>query len=437
MLGLKGRLSTEWWNAINPTGGTVLSASALTTATYNQIAKSKELPRRIHDLILPFGTQANSLGALTPSTIRRAVQGVQAFMGTGEQFNRDVDMFMAMKRKEFVDEYGVEPSGTDISAIQKESENDSITLAVIRAIGAGVLPSQPRYVSPLEQYADLLGVYVREYGAEGTEKFSNDYPELYMLADKLTDSTSGIRADVTSVELVKRNPKTVAKMVANIDKGNLRVLGAVFNDDEYAFSSSARAYLLTNNIPGTSKRFQTESDALDIATSSIVNKGWREWNKMIKITKDAILADGKSPDSGYGKQVLDLYKKSYEDQMKTENNLWWNDKNGKSFTSSKNNTIDVLTIAANTPELWKDLAKQPRWHSIVDYLNFRYHVKEALEARGSAITSDRAVDIREQASAYVSKLMSEDINFENFYNRYFDGDAFDYVHEEVVKGKIK
>lgn len=437
VLGLKGRLSTEWWNAINPTGGTVLSASALTTATYNQIAKSKELPRRIHDLILPFGTQANSLGALTPSTIRRAVQGVQAFMGTGEQFNRDVDMFMAMKRKEFVDEYGVEPSGTDISAIQKESENDSITLAVIRAIGAGVLPSQPRYVSPLEQYADLLGVYVREYGAEGTEKFSNDYPELYMLADKLTDSTSGIRADVTSVELVKRNPKTVAKMVANIDKGNLRVLGAVFNDDEYAFSSSARAYLLTNNIPGTSKRFQTESDALDIATSSIVNKGWREWNKMIKITKDAILADGKSPDSGYGKQVLDLYKKSYEDQMKTENNLWWNDKNGKSFTSSKNNTIDVLTIAANTPELWKDLAKQPRWHSIVDYLNFRYHVKEALEARGSAITSDRAVDIREQASAYVSKLMSEDINFENFYNRYFDGDAFDYVHEEVVKGKIK
>jgi len=137
------------------------------------------------------------------------------------------------------------------------------------------------------------------------------------------------------------------------------------------------------------------------------------------------------------KKILDMYKKNFEDQMKTDNNLWWNDKNGKNFSSAKNNTIDVLTIAANTPELWKDLAKQPRWHSIVDYLNFRYHVKEELERRGSAITSDKAVDIRQQVDVYVANLMAKDINFENFYNRYLDGDTFDYVYEEVVKGKIK
>jgi len=438
ILGVKGRLSTDWWNAINPTGGTVLSASAFATSAYNEISKSKKLPTRIHDLILPFGTQANSAGALTPSTIRRAVQAIQAgFLRNGEQFNRDVDMFMAMKRKDFKDEYGVEPSGTDISEIQNESKNDAFTLAVVRAIGAGVLPSQPRYVSPLEKYADLLGKYTKEYGAEGTEKFTNDYPELYMLADKLTDTTSGLRSDDTAVELVRKNGKTVAKMVANIDKGNLRVLGAVFNDDDYAFSSSARAYLTTNNIPGTGKRFQTESDALDVATGSIVNQGWREWNKMIKIVKQTITDDGKNPNVGYGKKILDTYKNNFEEQMKTDNNLWWNDKNGKNFSSSKNNTIDVLTIAANTPELWKDLAKQPRWHSIVDYLNFRYHVKEELEKRGAAITSDKAVDIRAQVDLYTANLMSQDINFENFYNRYLDGDTFDYVHEEVVKGKIK
>ena len=438
ILGIKGRMSTDWWNAVNPTGGTVLSASPGVTAFYNELSKSKKLPKRIHDLILPFGTQANSAGALTPSTIRRTVQAIQAtILKNGEQFNKDVDMFMALKRKEFRDENGVDPSGSDMSLIQTESKNDAVTLSVVRALGAGILPSQPRYVSPLEKYADLLGKYTKEFGAEGTERFVNDYPELYMLADKLTDTTSGIRADDTAVELVKKNGKTVAKMVANVDKGNLRVLGAVFNDDEYAFSSSARAYLTTNNIPGTSKRFQTEADALDIATSSTVNKGWREWNKMIKVVKQTILDDGKNPNAGYGKSVLDVYKKSFEDRMKTENNLWWNDKNGKNFSSSKNNTIDVLTIAANTPELWKDLAKQPRWHSIVDYLNFRYHVKEALETQGTSITSDKAVNIRQQVDAYVAQLMSQDINFENFYNRYLDGDTFDYVHEEVVKGKIK
>jgi len=438
ILGINARLSTDWWNAVNPTGGTVLSASPFATAAYNEISKSKKLPQRINDLILPFGTQANAAGALTPSTIRRTTQAVLAiFKKSGEQFNRDVDMFMAMKRKEFKDDYGVEASGTDLSVIQEESKNDAVTLAVVRAIGAGVLPSQPRYVSPLEKYADLLGKYTKEFGAEGTEKFTNDYPELYMLADKLTDTTSGLRSDDTAIALVRKNGKTVAKMVANIDKGNLRVLGAVFNDDDYAFSSSARAYLATNNIPGTGKRFQTEADALDVATGSIVNQGWREWNKMIKIVKQTILDDKKDPNSGYGKQILDLYKNSFEEQMKTSNNLWWNEKNGKNFSSSKNNTIDVLTIAANTPELWKDLAKQPRWHSIVDYLNFRYHVKEELEKRGSAITSDKAIDIKQKVDAYAATLMSQDINFENFYNRYFDGDTFDHVYEEVVKGKIK
>lgn len=438
ILGLKARMSTDWWNAINPTGGTVLSASATTTALYNEISKSKQLPKRIHDLILPFGTQANSAGALTPSTIRRTVQAIQAtILNNGEQFNRDLDMFMAMKRKDFVDTYGVEPSGSDIAKIQSEAKDDSVTLAVVRAIGAGVLPSQPRYVSPLEKYADLLGKYTKEYGAEGVEKFTNDYPELYMLADKLTDTTSGLRSDDTSVALVQKNPKVVNKMVANIAKGNLKVLGAVFNDDNYAFSSSARAWLQTNNIPGTSKRFQTESDALDIATSSIVNKGWNDWNKMIKVVKQTLLDDGKNPDVGYGKKVLDMYKDNYETRMKTENNLWWNEKNNDNFTSARKNTIDVLTIAANTPELWKDLAKQPRWHSIVDYLNFRYYVKEALETRGAAITSDKSTDIREKVNLYTANLMKQDINFENFYNRYLDGDTFDYVYEEVVKGKLK
>jgi len=438
VLGIKGRVSTSWWNALNPTGGTVLSASPFATTAYNELSKSAKLPKMFNDLILPFGTQANALGALTPSTVRRATQAsVALFKRNGEQFNRDVNMFIEMKRVQFVKDYGVEPSGNDISQMQQESKNDAVTLSFVRALGAGILPSQPRYVSPLEKYADLLGKYMTEYGSNGAEKFSNDYPEMYLLADKMTDSTSGLRQDDTSVALVKKNSATVAKMVANIDKGNLRVLGAVFNDDNYAFSSSARAYLLTNNIPGTSRRFQSEADALDIATSSIVNKGWSDWNKMIKVVKQVIIDKNKSPDSGYGKAILDMYKTNFENQMKTDNNLWWKDKNDPNFSSKKKDTIDVLTIAANTPELWKDLAKQPRWHSIVDYLNFRYHVKEALEKRGIGIDSAKAIDIKTQVDLYTADLMRKDINFENFYNRYLDGDKFDYVHEEVTKGKIQ
>jgi hypothetical protein len=264
-----------------------------------------------------------------------------------------------------------------------------------------------------------------------------DYPEYYMIADKTTDSTSGINQDATSLELVKRNPNAVRSIVANLKPGNLSILGAVFNDSDYAFSSSARAWMINNPIPGTSKRFIDESDAIDTATSSIVNKGWRDWNKFNTIIKQTLENGNLSPLSGYGKTILDAYKEKYIEKAKTENNLWYKEKTSPEIGSKRNNVIDALTIAANTPELWKDLAKQPRWHAIVDYLNFRYYVKQELESRGTSITSDKAVDVRAKVQAYVAGLSKQDVNFSQFYDRYLDGDEFNYIHEEVSKGKIK
>lgn len=438
VLGITGRLPVSWFDATNPTGGHILSASPLITAAYNRVAQDKELPKFFNDLILPFGTQANTFGALTPSTIRRAGQLFQSyFKQTGPQFNKDMQMFIEMKRKEHVDENGSEPSGYDMKQINKESEQDAKSLAVIRFLGSLTLPAQPRYVTPLEKYADLLGLYQKQFGADAAERFSIDYPEFYMIADKTTDSTSGINQDATSLELVKRNPDAVRSIVSNLKPGNVSLLGAVFNDSDYAFSSSARAYMLNNTIPGTRKRFIDESDAIDTATSSIVNKGWRDWNKFNTVIKQTLVENNLNPLAGYGKTIYDAYKDRYVENAKTENNLWYQEKTSPDLGSKRNNVIDALTIAANTPSLWQDLAKQPRWHTIVDYLNFRYYVKKELESRGASITSDKAVDIRAKVDAYVNSLMSQDITFSQFYDRYLDGDEFNYVHEKVSKGKIK
>jgi hypothetical protein len=438
VLGIVGRLPVSWFDALNPTGGHILSASPLISAAYNRISQDKELPKFFNDLILPFGTQANTVGALTPSTVRRLGQFYQAyFKQNGSQFNKDMQMFLEMKRKEHVDENGSEPSGYDMKQIIKESEHDAKALSAIRFIGSGVLPAQPRYVTPLEKYADLLGLYQKQFGADAAERFSMDYPEYYMIADKTTDSTSGINQDATSLELVKRHPDAVRSITSNLKPGNLSILGAVFNDADYAFSSSARAYMINNTIPGTRKRFIDESDAIDTATSSIVNKGWRDWNKFNTIIKQKLAEENLSPASGYGKTILDAYKDKYMKNAETENNLWYKEKTSPEIGSKRNNVIDALTIAANTPELWQELAKQPRWHTIVDYLNFRYYVKQELESRGTSITSDKAVDIRSKVDTYVNGLMSQDVNFSQFYDRYLDGDEFNYVHKEVSKGKIK
>jgi hypothetical protein len=70
-------------------------------------------------------------------------------------------------------------------------------------------------------------------------------------------------------------------------------------------------------------------------------------------------------------------------------------------------------------------------------LNFRYYVKQELEKRDTSITSDKAVDVRAKVQAYLAGLSKQDVNFSQFYDRYLDGDEFNYVHEEVSKGKIK
>ena len=429
ILGIKGRIPTSWFNPYNPTGGHILSAGPVATATVNEVAKRVDLPAKFTEAILPFGTQANAFGALTPNTIRRGGQGFQAlFLKSGEQYNKDMSMFMDMKRKEFEDENHAKPTAKELANIYNESSKDSISLAILRALGAGVLPSQPRYVSPLQVYSDLLSKYNREYGTEGNERFTNDYPEYYLLVDKLTDSTSGLRSDDTAVGLVKKNKGIVEEMVATVGEKNLSVLGAVFNDDDYNFSSTAQAYLVTNAIPGTRTKFKEQGAALENARSSIVTDGWRKWNQLIETVTLSLRDSNLSPSSGYGKVVLDTYKKNFVEQMRQENSLWVKEKESASFAEKRNSTIDALTIAANS-DMWKDLAKQPRWHTLVEYLNFRYDVYDELKRRNTTITTDKATDIKRKADDYVAKLRSEDINFGKFYDRYFDGDEFDYVPE--------
>lgn len=436
LLGIKGRLPTSWFNAINPTGGHILSAGPLATATVNEVAKRVDLPTKFTEMVLPFGTQANGLGALTPNTLRRAGQAFQGFfLKNGEQYNKDMNMFIEMKRKEFEDTNHRQPTGNELPNMYREASKDSTSLAVLRALGAGILPSQPRYVSPLQVYSDLLSKYNKEYGNDGVERFTNDYPEYYMLADKLTDSTSGLRSDDTAFTLVRDNKDVVENIVANIKTENLSVLGAVFNDDDYAFSSTAQAYLTTHAIPGTRKKFKEQGAALENNRSSIVNKGWKDWNSMIEIVTQEVINNNYDPATGYGKTIIDTYKKNFTEQMKTDNNLWYEEKLAISASNRSNDTIKALTIAANTPKLWSQLAKQPRWHTLVDYLNFRYDVYDALKQRGATINSDKASDIRDKANQYVAKLRREDINFGKYYDRYFDGDEFNYVYEAPSGGK--
>lgn len=431
---MKARISTSWFNPINPTGGHLLSAGPITGAVVNQMVVKYNIPDSITNGLLPFGAQPGIAGYLEPTVARRSIQLYQAFVThNSSQLNIDTAMFMDSGVTEFVQEHdGNSPVGDDIYKIYNEAQKKAMYLAAVRWAGSLTLPAQPSYTTTLGHYSDIFNSYMKEYGQAGSEKFAQDYPEYFMIMDKLSSNTSGINQDLTSVTLAKNNKDTIARMVAQNKNFDLKVLGAVFNDADYQLSSSARAWLQSNTIPGTGKKFQEQSAALDNSTSAVVNNGWREWRTMIK-TIEVEMQNSNPPLSssyGYGKAIMDSYKQQFIEGMKTRNKMWYDEKKNADIQNNEKDLISSLTIAANTPKLWKELAKQTRWHSIVDYLNMRYKVHDELKRRGTSINSNKAADIREQVGQFVDNLRKTDINFGDYYDRYFDGDQFKFVFGE-------
>ena len=206
---VKARLSTSWFNPFNPTGGNIISTSPWVASLTNEILKNYdvELPKQLEEYILPFGVQQNSLTPLTPTTIRRASQAFSAWKNDNNStLQKDIAMISENKLFEFQQNNHRQPNVSELQEIQNKTALEAKGLAVIRFIGSGLLPQQPRYVSPLQTYSDKLRKYQEQYGgSDGTDKFLEDFPDYWLVVDKLTDPTSGLYPDRTAVNLIKKN----------------------------------------------------------------------------------------------------------------------------------------------------------------------------------------------------------------------------------------
>jgi hypothetical protein len=436
-LGLESRLPVEWFNPDNPTGGNILSVSPMGAALVNEYAKRTQTENFFTDALLPFGVQRNSLNALNVNTARRLYQVWQAgFLKSGEQFNKDVDMFRQQMWNDYVKETGDKPSAKKWDQQFEEAKKRAFYLSVIRTVSAYTLPVQGRLVTSVTGYVDIYNKYQDKYGAQAGEMFSMDYPDAWMFMDRLSDSTSGINADKTAAGLVVGNKPSIQKIVAGIGVENLTVLGAIFNDDDYAFSSAAQAVLQDTKIPGAgNKKFRDVSDAFENGRSVLVSKGWKDYFTVEQVLKDefARVSPAINPYKGYGAAVLKQYKKAFADAAKEDNNLWWQEYNAQSAGgagSRQADTVTALSIALNDEKLGPLLLKQPKFHAVADYLNYRRYVNSMLKRMNTTFDSQQATQLRTQVMLNVAELRASDINFDKLYVRYFENDKFDFVYEE-------
>lgn len=437
--GLKTRIPTSWFNPDNPTGGDIISVHPFVAASVNEFSKQTNIEHRFIDMVLPFGVQQNSLNALTPNTARRLSQVFSAkFTQDGEQFNKDVKMFIDTQMVQFIkDNNGRKPNAQEYSEMAIQAQKNSFYTSVLRFMSASFLPVQGRLVTGISGYVDILQKMQDAYGAEATEMFVEKYPEYFMLAERLTDPVSGVRPDKTAVTLIKRNKDSIRNIVAAIgEKGDLTTLGAIFNDENYAFSSSAQAYLSRTKIPGTTKRFRDSADAFQQGRSAIVSKGWNDFFKVQEVVADSLKnsATPIDPNSRYGQAIIKEYTDAYIQTAKKDNPIWFTEYDSQSrggAGSRQADTIIALTIAIEDDKLWQSLSKQPKWELVLDYMKYRYQVTKRLQAMGTTIDANKVSWLRDEVNATVAAMRAQNTEFAKFHDRYFKNDKFDFAYEGV------
>ena len=440
ILGLKGRFPASWLNPFNPTGGTLIGAGPVLAASFNEftlrMGGDSALQKRAEKWILPFGVQASSTNALLPNNIRRVSQLIYgAILGGGggpSQWNKDVNMFTRQGIADYLEDNNhKKPSGLELKSIVEESENKSFLMAWLRVAGTFTLPAQPRYVTALQPFVDELMRAREADPVNGEEDFIYRNPDLFFLADSLSNSLSGIRSEDTALSLVKGNPEALKNLVGLLGEEHISVLGAIFNDDDYAFSSKAQAYLQASKIPFLNKAFKEYGAPLEASRNSIVGRGWDEWTRYLETIKQAIASEPPyyNPNRGTGALIVDFYKDEYLQNQKKTNPLWYEEYIGRGGygNSRLNKTVDALTYALNDDKMWKDLSQNPRWYAVLNYLNFRYDVNQELKMIGTTIDGNNAIHVREAVSNFVDTLKNQSPDFVKFYERYFGNDKFDYV----------
>lgn len=435
--GINGRFSTNWFNVVNPTSGSILSPGPLATTAARLISKQNDFAQtQLGNFFMPFGSTGNILTSYTPNTWKKFVEMMNAWtIKNSGQLQKDKEMLLKQYLYDYLAENGNnEPNTSTWNMLDAKAEKKAQFLSVLRFNNSMTLPSQPKLVTAISYYQDRFNEAVGKDPVNGGANFVAKNPEYFMLADKLTNSVSGIFPDKTAVELLKRHPKTTLEIATALGK-NFTAMGAVFNDSNFAFSASAEDYLLSKSIPGfPNQKFKETQGSRESMQSTIVNKGWDDWFKLIQVVSTAIQKPeyNLDPSSGYGATILQSYKDAFIEQQKLANPMWYDEKTsatGGGDNGKQAAVVKAITIAANTPAMWKDLSQQPRWFAIVEYMNFRYTVQSELKRRGVSYGSKSAQDVKEMVDRKVWELKRKDVQFAKFYERYFGSDDFSFTYD--------
>jgi hypothetical protein len=347
---------------------------------------------------------ANSVAdQLTPGWVRRFKNVVD---GDSQQFS---DAY-AMGMNAYLMKARAEGKDVNSKAVQegadKAANKTARSMTFMEAISNWGLGMSGEGATKADFYRQM---YRDNMAAGGTQDdFLRKFPEAAGLDWSFSENATGINA---SLKVENRSRKYGKDIQKNPKFGWFYVgadnVGGEFSAAIYAGQFNKEA------VPGSGDAWRTRQNPAEIRQSANASLGWDSWNQISTQIDLQLEARGLTSVQQKGAEDLAAIKKSFKDDLASENPDWFKDYSN--FDSSKMQTfMDQVARPA-----MKDgrLKNRSDIKLMSDYLDLRSQAQQIANDSGYSLGSKDAANLREILAKAGAEMAREDVGFGQMWTR--------------------
>lgn len=368
--------------------------------------------------LYPYGPPQSIVDAVTPKTLRNGYMTYKALTDPNYQDRRYLNMWNSIYQTEFI---RWKQGGRDTEPTVKEIDERAGKMSMLRLLTDFVSPTQLKFDSPYQSFADIYQRLLDEDPASADERFYEQFGEDYFqLTSHITRNVAGIPP---TLDAWKRSEKYKPLIDEFPDLG-AAIIGQVGGE----FNSAVYNYQLRTAVGGTGQTQRETLSKNEIISQPKVEQGWLEFRKF----NNAMLAElerrGLERITDKGAEDIRKVRTDYiHNVLSTKFPEWYAQYNVLDMSRAQRRA-DAFAKVAFDPSM----LDRPDMAGVREYIEARRSFIAELHKRKAAggsgrITAQANSDMLNAWDGFTSDLMRRNASFTPLYLRYFDNDVLE-VH---------
>ena len=368
--------------------------------------------------VFPYGlSEKDAQGQILPSWIKQARNA----FGNTTDYQDTYSLILAQETSKFYAGQRKALPSTD------EVAHRSRNWFILRAVTANASPVSVQPSAELQFYVDQAHIYRAKYAKDWQVKFDEDFPDFYRMRLSLSANETGIVA--TDAAYKTAADRRYRKLIAQAPEYGWLVVGPdnyYGSDPKNRFSQGVYTWEMTQAIGyGNTATFRSKRDNPADAIAEVeASKGWDDYQKArTALNRELERRGGISLGSKEAQDLDEVWNgyvdesgvrhDGYMDYLRKENQAW-----AKDFDQTDRGKAQrTLEFAAKALEQAPSLRQRGDFQVLDSYMQARQMVQALLDQSGAGLTAKANEGIKEEWDAYVAYLVSENVGFEQMYNR--------------------